>query len=179
MGLFLWDETDCAFNHREIDIEVSHWLDPQAENYQFVVQPYDTPGNRNRFVVADPSEPVTSRFLWDPQRIEFQSVGANTLAWLRKEDVGADWSYPGNDNPPAGHENVRLNLWLIGGQQPEYLEEIEFVIESFSFRSLFEIEGDINRDGRVDLFDVAELANRWLEDCHGIMSLLCRPTTLK
>lgn len=38
LGLFTWSD-DNAFAHREIDIEISRWMDPAGLNGQCVVQP--------------------------------------------------------------------------------------------------------------------------------------------
>jgi len=45
VGLFTWDTSAPQFNYREIDIEFARWGNPLTDNSQYVVQPWDNPGN--------------------------------------------------------------------------------------------------------------------------------------
>src|SRR5512135_1367048 len=44
LGLFTWND-DPAYNHREIDIEMSRWGAAANQNAQYVVQPYTLASN--------------------------------------------------------------------------------------------------------------------------------------
>ena len=48
LGLFTWDNAP-KYHHGEIDIEFSRWGQATNDNAQFVVQPWDRPGNMHRF----------------------------------------------------------------------------------------------------------------------------------
>ena len=118
LGLFTWND-DPAYHHREIDVEVSRWgnaLDPT--NAQFVVQPYDNPGNLRRFTVAD-ATPTTHTFDWRPGAVDFASTCTDP------------WSFTGPGVPVAGGEQARMNLWLFQGRAPLDGQPVEVVFERF------------------------------------------------
>jgi hypothetical protein len=118
LGLFTWND-DPAYDHREIDVEVARWgnaADPT--NAQFVVQPYDTPGNLQRFGVTS-AVPSVHAFSWSPGSLGFSSTGA------------VPWAYSGPGVPVAGGENARMNLWLFGGRPPLDGQPVEVVFERF------------------------------------------------
>jgi hypothetical protein len=123
LGLFTWND-DPAFNHRELDVEFSRWgnaADPT--NGQFVVQPYDGPGNLQRITLAAGAAPSTHGFTWGTDRVDFFSPSASPSAW----------SYTGPDVPQPGGENARMNLWLFRGAAPSDGRSVEVVIRSFTF----------------------------------------------
>ena len=132
LGFFTWDDVapweqaNRNVNFREIDIEHSVWGDAGSSlNAQFVVQPYQTEGNRHRFHFDVPQDGMSRHaFVWQQQAIVFQSVSG---------DTAENWVYTGGDIPSSGRENVRLNLWLIGGQAPSNGESTEVVIRRFEF----------------------------------------------
>lgn len=118
-GLFTYNYADPAFAHREIDMEFSPSLGatPGASGH-FTVQPYQVRGNTHDFV-SDGSP--AQMFDWRPDRVTFQSGGE-------------EWTYFGQGAPSAGGENVRINLWLFGGQPPSNGQPVELVITSFDWR---------------------------------------------
>lgn len=131
LGLFLWSD-DPDFNHREIDIEFSRWQDPLNQNAQFVVQPWDTPGNMERFDMG-PDGVSTHAFTWLPDEIRFQSALGSDFPSENQEDITHEWLYTGEDIPVSGSENVRMNLWLVWGIPPTDGSETEIVISRFEF----------------------------------------------
>jgi hypothetical protein len=132
LGFFTWDDvapweqTHPNANFREIDIEHSLWGDAGSSlNAQFVAQPYQTEGNRHQFHFDVPQDGMSRHaFVWQQQAIVFQSVSG---------DTAENWVYTGGSIPSSGRENVRLNLWLIGGQAPSNGESTEVVIRRFEF----------------------------------------------
>jgi len=125
LGLFTWSD-DPAYNHREIDVEVARWGNaPTARNAQYVVQPYDHPGNLVTFVQPD-TAPTSHEFTWAPNGVSFRSAtaGGSTIA---------AWKYGGPDVPRAGDERTRINLWLDRGTPPTNGAEVEVVLSGFSF----------------------------------------------
>ena len=81
LGLFLWEYGPCwddaytawnAFN--EVDIEYSRWGWSGNEIGQFVAQPWDRPGNLDRFDATFGADELASHaFRWLPDRLEFRS----------------------------------------------------------------------------------------------------------
>jgi hypothetical protein len=126
LGLFTWND-DKAFNHREIDIEFARWGNPlDPTNAQFVVQPYNTRGNLQRWTLQPGYTTTTHQFRWTLRDITFNSSFAgNPLA---------QWTYSKrNGIPRPGGENARINLWLFQGLPPQGGAPIEVVVSRFDF----------------------------------------------
>lgn len=126
LGLFTWDTEASDHYYREIDIELSQWNDPGNANCQFVVQPYTKPENIDRF--DSPKGATEHEFVWDPGVLSFQSIdlsGPSTRK-IHEHTFRSGVPVPGN-------EQVRLNLWLAGGQLPKGGSEVEIMIDAFEF----------------------------------------------
>lgn len=120
LGLFTWSD-EPAFNHREADVEVSRWGNPEEKNCQFVVQPYQNPVNIFRFNLAPGSSMHSIK--WEKGRISFTSQsGSSTTARTFTKGI-----------PVAGGENVRMNLWLFNGLPPMNQKENEVIVRTFSY----------------------------------------------
>ena len=129
LGLFTWDDKAPAQNYRELDIEFARWGQATADNAQYVVQPYQNSGNLVRFTM--PSAAVsTHRFVWKANRVEFSSYQGATA---NPANLITSWTYTGDDVPPAGKANARINLWLNGGIAPSNGQPSEIVIEDFTY----------------------------------------------
>ena len=132
LGMFTWSD-DTNFTDREIDVEGGRWSDPSdANNAQFVVQPFDGVNHLLRYRVPPGLADTTHLFIWETNRIRWQAqtngfsaVGTNVFASYTFTTVA--------DIPPSGDENVRLNLWLVNGTPPSDNNEVEVVIKSFNF----------------------------------------------
>ncbi len=125
LGLFTWSDR-AQYAHREIDIEFARWgnaADPT--NAQYVVQPYDLAGHLTRFV-QPPIAQSTHRFIWQRNRISWESYNANG-------GLIADRTYAGSDVPRPGDERVRLNLWLFRGAAPTDANPVDVVVTSFAY----------------------------------------------
>lgn len=133
-GLFTWDELDEVYSHTELDVEFSRWSDPGAlQNAQYVVQPYQTAGNRHQFAMQQTQDTSTHRFLWQPGSVRFASY-QGAVSPPAPSDLIESWVYTGADMPPAGQANVRLNLWLVHGSQPPASgQPLELIVQSFDF----------------------------------------------
>jgi hypothetical protein len=124
LGLFTYDDTSSAFSHREIDIEASRWGSPGATtNAQFVVQPWDRPGNLRRIRLRS-KVPATLSFTWTK----------TGLTWRAPHATPSSYTYRGSDRPPRGNERARINLWLHGGRAPARGKAVEVVVRSFRFQ---------------------------------------------
>jgi len=131
LGLFTWND-DPAFAHREIDIEFSRWSDPaNPVNAQYVVQPYDLPGNLVSFV-QPALAPTTHTFDWQPSAVSFRSLVGFAREPSTPNDVIAEWTYDG-DVPQAGGENARINLWMFRGEPPADGRPAEVIVSDFEF----------------------------------------------
>jgi hypothetical protein len=147
LGLFTWDPDASGHNYREIDFEFGRWGDPNDDNAQFVVQPWNTQGNRLRFDIGydGPTETTTHVMKWRSDRIEFTSYYGDFRIIPPPENIIKTWVYSGGDNPPPGEENVRINFWLAdvddppdqAGNPPVNGQEAEVVITHFRYLSEF------------------------------------------
>lgn len=158
LGLYTW--ADDAVNGQEIDIEFSRWGDSHNENGQFVVQPWDSDGHLHRFEFPAANEPSIHRFRWQNEIVSFQSY-VNTQEWPAQSSIVSDWTYSG-ETPAPGQVHPRINLWLFNNQPPSDGQPQELIIKSFEFSCLDQIQGDVNNDCRVDMFDLSLLASNWL-----------------
>lgn len=131
VGLFTWDD-DPANNHREIDIEFAKWGQAENENAQFVVQPWNTFGNMVRFPIQLNETLSTHSFDWRNDNILFQSIYGH-YSTPPDSHIVVMWNYTGQDIPPPGNENARINLWLFNGEPPSDRQEVEIVITKFEF----------------------------------------------
>jgi len=138
-GFFTWDNEAPAPN-REIDFEYSRWGDDAAtSNTQYVIQPYDTPGNRYRFHIdlTDAAPDLTHVMVWKPDSVWFRTChGRHSLGDLRQSDLAAEWRYTGADVPDRGAENFRINFWLCQAPPPEAATTTTFVVPWFRFYPL-------------------------------------------
>jgi hypothetical protein len=122
LGLFTWSD-DPSYSNREIDIELSRRGDAaDLTNEQYVVQPYDHPGNLQR-VRQPAAASCTHSFEWQPNAVTFAYSSAKPSSWI----------YSGPDVPPPGAEHVRINLWLYRGALPTSGKTVEVIVNRFSF----------------------------------------------
>lgn len=132
LGLFTWDDAP-EYNHREIDIEFSKWGEQVNDNSQFVVQPWDIPGNMYRFNTQLNDNFSTHSFSWDNESIFFQSLHGHYSTPSNNDYIIKEWNYTGNYVPITGNENARINLWLFNGSSPSDNNEVEVIINKFEF----------------------------------------------
>lgn len=141
VGLFTWDTDAPQYNYREIDVEIGRWGEPENDNVQYVVQPYCHTGNLYRFTIAG-IETTTHEFVWQPDDICFKSYYGDFTPAPLPEDIIACWHYTGNDVPPAGGENPRINFWLLPpkgspagtpGGPPASGQDAEVIIKDFRY----------------------------------------------
>lgn len=131
LGLFTWSN-DSAYNYREIDVELARWKNAaDANNAQFVVQP-PSPLRKVRFSVPAGVTNSTYTFIWQSNRVDFQSlIGAFTPA-PPATNVLRSWTCV-SGVPPEGGETIRFNLWLDQGTPPTDDQEMEVVLPYFEF----------------------------------------------
>jgi len=132
VGLFTWSDTP-NYHHREIDIELSRWGDPVNANSQYVVQPWDTPGNIHRFEVQLSDRFSTHIFDWRSDQITWQTYAGISPLPIADSLLVQTWSYRGADIPKPGDENFRINFWLMEGRPPTNNKEAEVVVNQVEF----------------------------------------------
>lgn len=120
LGLFVYED-----DTKEIDIELAKCGDSSAPNAQFVVQPYDRPGNLKRFSLPPDEEGTVSSFNWQKDSISFNAKAGS---------FSESWVYKGKDIPTPHKERAIINLWLMKGEEPKVEKEFEIVVKSFSFK---------------------------------------------
>ena len=131
LGLFTWSD-DPAFAHRELDVEVARWGDPNNDNGQFVVQPYDVPGHIFRFLWSAGAPQSTHSFVWGDGSASFASqIGHFDPADPAPVIVASYDFFDGIPEP--GNENPRVNFWLTGGNAPTNGQTSEVIIDRFEF----------------------------------------------
>jgi hypothetical protein len=142
LGLFTWDDAP-DFHHREIDVEIGTWGEPEDSNAQFVVQPYDRPGGTNihRFDVGSEHVLTTHSYRWEPGRVTFRSASQAGANEAETPGTLATWECDGPDVPEAGNESPRINLWLLHGEPPLDDSEAEIVVRRLEFTPLQGAEG--------------------------------------
>ena len=135
LGMFTWDTDAPEYNYREIDFEFGKWQKSENKNSQFVIQPWTNEGNTHRYDILydGPTETTTHIMNWRPDGIDFQSYYGRYSENPPAENVIHSWTYTGQDNPPPGGENIRINLWLVWGAFPTDGNNVEVVIEDFKF----------------------------------------------
>lgn len=132
LGLFTWSD-DGAYNDREIDIEQSRW------NYDygptkvedFAIPPYNT-GQQTNFALATTLTNSTHSFIWQSNLVSFQTLRDNYTPTPAASNVLAAWNCS-IGIPPAGGEQVHLNLWLIDGTAPQSNLPVEMVLTNFAY----------------------------------------------
>ena len=124
-GMLIWDEEAVDQNHRELDIEISRWGDPDVPNAQYVVQPYYVPANVTRF--SAPAGLLTHSFRWEPGRASFQTTrgrNARGAHFVHRKAFASGV-------PSPGAERVRMNLYYFRYAPKPPQADVEVVIERF------------------------------------------------
>ncbi len=123
LGMFTWDEGAPPY-YSEIDMEVAKFGDAdRLTNAEYVVQPYNEPGNRSPFLVANrPNTAFTMN--WSADVVEFSSVErGRTRSFWSFDDASAI--------PVPGDARARINLWLFQGKAPTDGQPVEIIVSDF------------------------------------------------
>ena len=165
-GAFTWDtaggDTIPDNPNREIDFEDGRWGNANdPTNSQVVVQPYYKSGNLKRITLPDLSDnaDLTRFFTWSPGKVEFYTLrGHHSPTDFPEESVIHHYEYLDNGAnrlvPHPGAENFRFNLWLFRSSAPVDEQNVEVVINDFTFLPLK--PGDFNNDGAVNGLDLQQ-----------------------
>ncbi len=135
LGLFTYSG-GAAYNHREIDIEFSAWgIKNSPVKGQYVIQPYQNPGQLFTFDISRIKEPASYSFIWTEGRIDFSSwKGSGPRPADGSPDMLAAWSFADPKAVPRPSPNVHMNLYLVKGEVPPAGRGLtEVTIDSFEF----------------------------------------------
>jgi len=136
LGLFLWQYGPCYDNgqvwwnpYNEFDIEFSRWGDAASDIGQFVAQPWDHPGNINRFDATFSDGEITSHAIrWLHDRVECRSWRGGPNDESTSVQIHS-WTYTGPHIPRPEQPRVHINLWQIN--LPEGDQEV--ILDAFTF----------------------------------------------
>jgi len=124
-ALFLYKD-----DQTEVDIEFAKWGEQDPDyNAQYVVQPWDEPGNLEPFLMELTGTHTTHYIDWHSSWIRFKSIHGHyqepPYPWL----LIHEWVYTGDDIP-AEEEclRVHINLWLYQGNPPSDGQEDEIIL---------------------------------------------------
>jgi hypothetical protein len=123
LGFLTWDQLGPEQNHRELDIEISRWGNPDNKDAQYVIQPHYVAANVYRF--KEPSGHLTHSFRWEPDRALFQTTGSNGRVVARREFTSGV--------PVSGTESVFMNLLYYRGSPKPPSGNVEVVVEKFMY----------------------------------------------
>jgi hypothetical protein len=133
LGMFTWDDVRSTNFRNELDIEISRWGDPTAQNAQYVVQPFFAPENLSRFTA--PAGVVTYMFRWEPGSVSFRTIKGSSTG----EKPINEHTFTSGIPTPA-NETVRIDLYDFHHSGSSSQQPAEAVIERFEFTPLSDAE---------------------------------------
>jgi len=168
LGLFLWqyppcyDEANAWNQHNEFDVEISRWGDPTANLAQFVAQPYNFPGNLDRFAIDYARhQRVSYAFNWLPDRVECRAWAGGTDDESPTTTLHT-WTYAGPHLPRPEQPRVHINLWYFGDGPWDGQPQLA-LIDDFVFRAPApHCPADLNADGVLDNADIGAFVGAFL-----------------
>ena len=131
LGMFTWDDLHSTNFRNEMDIELSRWGDPNGKNAQYVVQPFFSAENLDRFVA--PAGVVTYVIRWEPGRASFKAIKGSSDAPGTKPI--SEHAFTAGIPTPA-NETVHMDLYDFHHSESSSQQPAEAVIQSFEFTPL-------------------------------------------
>lgn len=119
-------------DQKEFDIEISHWGQKTSTNASFAVQPAGVDHNLHRFSInLEQRTKKVFSFTWSRDGLTFRYENCDTSS-CDQSTVKERWQYK-KGSVPDGDLKTHINLWLVDGNPPTDGEEVEVVLEDFSF----------------------------------------------
>lgn len=120
---------------KEFDIEISRWGESSRADVQFVVQPSELDKNIKRFPLeaSEGSKKVFS-YTWTRNELNFRYEDCSNKSCSQRK-LREEWTYRG-DYLPQDELKTHINLWLVNGNPPSDGEEVEVILEDFTFTAL-------------------------------------------
>jgi hypothetical protein len=115
-ALFLFAAPGRSEPWQELDLECSRALTACEGCCQFVVQPWERPGNRRVFPVPV-VDGATLRIEWRLDAVRFTLWRGFDPHPPPETSVIHDWTYAGPDVPQGARLLARANVWLVGGTE--------------------------------------------------------------
>lgn len=169
VGLFTYaQESVFGTNQNEVDIEVSHaFPGTQTNCLLFTVQPYTIPGNSYQHPLETTNDLTTHRFIWRPDRVDWQSYYGHTPEPLDDNHFIAAWRFEGRGIPIETNEVPYMNLWLFYTNAPVNTQSVEMIIRDFSFAPFngFLFADDFNDETTSNAWTVVGSAVRETNGC--------------
>jgi len=135
IGMFLYDHTDKANFHNEVDIEISKWGKTEYANTQYVVQPLEEKAHRFETDVTKQSHHTFNVYL---RRTSYSSYyPGDSVSKFKPIKYAHHKQSLGRIYNPANAKTC-INVWLYKAIEPANLKEFEVVISKFVFEP-FEI----------------------------------------
>ena len=124
-ALFLYKDDET-----EVDIEFAKWgQENPTYNAQYVVQPWDTLGNREPFSMTSGISDTTHYIDWSASSIHFKSFRGHYWEPPDSSHLIHEWSYLGSDIPAEGEcLRIHINLWLDEGNPPSSGKASEIIV---------------------------------------------------
>jgi hypothetical protein len=129
-GVFTWDYASDQQNHREFDINISRWGDPQNKNAEFVLQPSFVPINFSRFEA--PAGKLKHTIIWEPGRI---TMITSRASGPRDRAVASKRVFT-SEVPTPGFESLRMTLYAYrkpSEKSSGLREPAEVVVDRFEY----------------------------------------------
>jgi hypothetical protein len=129
-SIFTWDYSTHQENYGEMDLNVTHWGDPTAQNGEFVIQPPVVPANVSRFMV--PPGKIKHTIVWEPGRVTMFTTPASTRVG---EPVISQHLFT-SEVPTPGFESIRMSLYVYrnpNGESPGLRSPAEVVVDQFEY----------------------------------------------
>jgi hypothetical protein len=132
LGMFTWSY-DTAYNDREIDMELSRWnyAFGTTDVEDFAISPYNT-GQVLRFSLPPDLTNSTHSLIWQSTNVAFQTLNGNFASTPADPKLLQTWNCAVGI-PPAGGEQIHINLWLNQGNAPVNGQPVEVILSQFEF----------------------------------------------
>lgn len=118
-------DRDQPGEHRQMEVHLSQWGDPQNANAEYVIEPYFVSANVHRFEMQ-PGD-IKTTLKWSPGRAEFSSEPVG-----QKRGLLTRWIF--NTGVPASrNEEVFFNLCPFAYPKHPFRQDAEIVIKHFEF----------------------------------------------
>jgi hypothetical protein len=125
-GMFTYDDTDPGVGKREIDVEVTKFgYAPETSSMFYTVQPSSTGEQVLSDHTMSSASPYTTDVYYQSGQVYWKTTDANGVL------LGEHLANSGVQ--ATGNQQVRFNLWLIGGAAPTDGLEKTVAVRSFTF----------------------------------------------
>lgn len=144
-GLFLYED-----DTKEIDIEFARWGNVLTVPGWYTVQPPPyTDANQHSFEI-DTGVVISSHFLDRlPDKTYFRSIKGVEEVVPPNNNLMAEWTYTGSQQPTIGNELLHINFWLFQAKPPTDKNEAEIIIRKFQFEPENSLEEETTRQMKV------------------------------